>query len=97
MAAAGTRRPHSLATRYLDWRNGFSQDNEEHLRDYSVESLGTVLRRAGFDPLRKLRVPATMDPPWRARALWPIDRLAFRAEWSLKAAFVARRPPIRGR
>lgn len=81
-----------LFARYQRWRRGGRVENDEHLRDYTHTRLHELLERAGFAVERAIRVPATMEPPWRARSAWLFDRLAVRPEWSLKVAFLARRP-----
>jgi 2-polyprenyl-3-methyl-5-hydroxy-6-metoxy-1,4-benzoquinol methylase len=81
----------SLVQRYFAWRNGFTEDEPQHLREYSVRRLEDAVREAGLTVERKLRVPATVDPPWRTKAAWFIDRVTVRPEWGLKAALVARK------
>jgi 2-polyprenyl-3-methyl-5-hydroxy-6-metoxy-1,4-benzoquinol methylase len=82
----------SLFQRYLTWRNGFVEDNPEHLREYTVDRLRVAVEKAEFVIERALRVPSTVEPPWRTKAAWVLDRIAVRPEWGLKAALVARKP-----
>jgi 2-polyprenyl-3-methyl-5-hydroxy-6-metoxy-1,4-benzoquinol methylase len=82
----------SLFLRYLAWRNGFVEENAEHLREYTVARLEAAVTGAGLRVERKLRVSATVEPPWRAKAAWVIDRVTVRPEWGLKAALVAVKP-----
>lgn len=82
----------SLFTRYQEWRTGARIDHPQHLREYTHARVLRLLEESGFRPLRSLRIPATDQPPWRARAAWTIDRIAVLPEWSLKVAVVAARP-----
>ena len=81
----------SWFARWNAWRNGGEvEENEEHLREYTVAGLRDRLLDAGFAVERPISVAATDRPFRETRAAWVIDRLAFRAEWTLKAAAVAR-------
>lgn len=82
----------SLFTRYQGWRTGSPIDHPQHLREYRHDGVRALLEAAGFEIVRPVRIPATDQPPWRARAAWVIDRITFRPEQSLKVAFVAARP-----
>lgn len=84
----------SLFTRYQGWRTGTPIDHPQHLREYTHPRVRALLERVGFRELRALRVPATGEPPWRARAAWLIDRVTLRPEWSLKVAVVAAKPEL---
>jgi 2-polyprenyl-3-methyl-5-hydroxy-6-metoxy-1,4-benzoquinol methylase len=79
----------SLFTRYQGWRTGTPIDHPQHLRTYTHATVRRLLEDAGFQVEHAIRVPATDQPPWRARAAWAIDRVTIRPEWSLKVAFVA--------
>ena len=81
---------HGLFPRYQRLRAGLAE-NEEHLREYTPASLRTLLERVGFEIERALRVPATLERPWRTKSAWLIDRATLRPEWSIKIAFLARR------
>jgi 2-polyprenyl-3-methyl-5-hydroxy-6-metoxy-1,4-benzoquinol methylase len=77
--------------RWNVWRNGgMEHEHAQHLRRYTFDRLEARLREAQFEVEHRLRVPATDRPFRETRAAWVIDRLAFRPEWSLKAAVVAR-------
>ena len=80
-----------LLARYQRWRSGV-QENPEHLRAYTHAHLGRLLESVGFAVERSIRVPASLEPPWRGRSTWLADRLAVRPEWSFKVAFLARKP-----
>jgi SAM-dependent methyltransferase len=81
---------HGLHWRYMQWRAGV-EEQEDHLRQYTYPGLAGLLTRVGFDIDRKLRVPATTEPPWRARSAWLIDRVTVRPEHGIKVSFVAKR------
>jgi len=81
--------------RWNAWRNHGAVDEndtstQEHLREYTLDRLVGRLEEAGFAIEKRLRVAATDRPFRETRAAWVIDRLAFRPEWGLKAAAVAR-------
>jgi SAM-dependent methyltransferase len=82
----------SLLDRWVAWRHGAVEQHPHHLRDYDHDRLAGVLREAGFELVRPLRVLATDRPPWQSGASWLIDRLTIRPQWSIKAAFLARKP-----
>jgi len=82
----------SFFTRYQGWRLGAPIDHPQHLREYDHATVRGLLENVGFKIVRALRVSATDQPPWRARAAWAIDRMTIRPEWSLKVAVVALKP-----
>jgi 2-polyprenyl-3-methyl-5-hydroxy-6-metoxy-1,4-benzoquinol methylase len=82
----------SLFTRYQGWRTGTPIDHPQHLRTYTHATVRRLLEGSGFQIEHAIRVLATDQPPWRARAAWAIDRVTIRPEWSLKVAFLAVKP-----